>query len=252
MCTAYRWHTGSVQLRTAMILLCCAGLASCAQPAAAPPRYVEPREYERVESTQYGEVGPVPSHQYGEAPQYSESAWPSEPAQYGEPAAAAAAAAVQASAYQDKPSHVAAVKASGVVYHQAGPAHSSSMARQPAVSKAAPQASAGFDVDAWLAELNIGTAPQKPISTAGKGTGSASNVGSNPGDRGSAQHANQSRGAGAPASNSFQNGISSKPRYTPPHLRSESGAPQGVAPYPGSDQQAPPCRAPPGFAARMS
>lgn len=203
----------------------------CAEPVPAQPRYAEPT---------YDQSAPA---QYSQPEKYGQSV----PEQYDEPAPV-----VQSTAPRHTPTNATdASQYSTAAYHQPGPGQNSTAKQTVYTASKAEPASSPFDVDAWLAEINIGSAPQKQATTSTAGQFDANGVSSGSQQAyDGAQHASQCGVpvVGSRSSNSPENG-SSKPRYTPPHMRSESGPPLNDAP--STSQQAPLRKPPPGFAGRQ-
>ncbi len=150
--------------------------------------------------------------------QYEESAFetyePSVPDEYAEPAPVA-----QSANQQFTPPHPLASQHATSVQQVTSQA-------APRVAKADPPAAA-FDMDAWLAELNIGSeaAPAKTQNNNSSSGGdfnsvTVANGGQQPYD--GAQYGSQNAAAGTRSSNSPDDG-SSKSRYMPPHMRTDSG-----------------------------
>lgn len=122
----------------------------------------------------------------------------------------------------------------------------------PRVAKADPPAAA-FDMDAWLADLNIGSeaAPAQNQGNSSSGGDFDSLVAPNGRQQAydGAQYGSQNGAAGTRSSYSPDDG-SSKSRYMPPHMRTDSG--QVVNDISNSYQQ--PVRKqvpPPGFSWRI-
>lgn len=122
----------------------------------------------------------------------------------------------------------------------------------PRVAKADPPAAA-FDMDAWLADLNIGSeaAPAQNQGNSSSGGDFDSLVAPNGGQQAyDGQYGSQNGAAGTRSSYSPHDG-SSKSRYMLPHMRTDSG--QVVSDISNSYQQ--PVRKqvpPPGFSGRMA
>jgi len=197
------------------------------QPASVQPRYNQPT---------YDQAAPV---------QYEESAYetyePSVPDEYAEPAPA-----TQSANRQFVPTHALASQHATSMHHVTSQA-------TPHVGKADPPAAA-FDMDAWLADLDIGSAAP-PAQNRGNSSSGGDFDSVTFADRGQqphdgAQYGSQNGAAGTRSSYSPDDG-SSKSRYMPPHTRTDSG--QVVNDITNSHQQ--PVRKqvpPPGFAGRMA
>ena len=168
-------------------------------PASVQPRYNQPT---------YDQAAPL---------QYEESACetyePSVPDEYAEPAPVA-----QSANRQFIPPHALASQHATSMHHVTSQA-------APHVGKADPPAAA-FDMDAWLADLNIGSvaAPAQNQGNSSSGGDFDSVTVANGGQQlyDGGQYGSQNKGAGTRSSYSPDDG-SSKSRYTPPHMRTDSG-----------------------------
>lgn len=130
---------------------------------------------------------------------------------------------------------------SGAPVHQPAKTGQSSTAKQAAssVSKAEPAATA-FDVDAWLADLDIGPPPPAPQHQANLSRVQQSD------DR--ALYGSQN---GVASTHDRYSPDSTKPKYMPPHMRTDSG--QVLTDVSASQQQAVRKQLPPpGFSGRMA
>ncbi len=196
------------------------------QPASVQPRYNQP------------------THEQAAPVQYDESVYetyePSVPDEYAEPAPVA-----QSANRQFTPPHASPSQHATSMHHVTSQA-------APHVAKANPQAAA-FDMDAWLADLNIGSEAPPAQNQGNSSSGgdfdsvTVANGGQQPYD--GAQYGSQNGAAGKRSSYSPDDG-SSKSRYMPPHMRTDSG--QVVNDISNSYQQ--PVRKqvpPPGFSGRI-
>ena len=221
-------HTYPVQTQSLqLLLLCAAGFSVNSQPASVQPRYNQPM---------YDQAAPV---------HYEESAYEtyeaSVPDEYAE-----AAPVAQSANPQFIPPHASASQHACSMHHVTSQA-------APHVGKTDPPA-APFDMDAWLADLNIGavaTPAQHQGNSSSGGDFDSVTVaygGQQPYD--GAQYGSQNGAAGTRSSYSPDDG-SSKSRYMPPHMRTDSG--QVVNDISNSYQQ--PVRKqvpPPGFSGRIA